>query len=370
MLNRKTTRNNVNTIYIVPIEPLDSRYTQQWYHNIPVLLNQAIREHNCAYTVQTLDGEVVADTTTPGAFLNFADTNVYKATQAAEIARLFSAGKIQPGDKFLVTDAWNFVITSIRYMSELLDIPVEIHALWHAGAYDPSDILGLKMSKPWCWMAEKSWFYASDRNYFATNFHKNMFLRNLDIDPVHHHRAMRSGQPHDPIIDQCSQYQAVAKSRSMIWPHRYNSDKQPDIVEDLTLKLDAEVVITQKLNLSKSDYYQMLGKSRVLFSCSLHENLGISVMEGVLAGVIPVLPDRCSYSEMYLPEFLYPSHWTESFEAYTDNLEKILAFIQERLDHPEKFQAALSKQQEILEEHYLNASVMISEILGLNHAQD
>jgi hypothetical protein len=32
-------------------------------------------------------------------------------------------------------------------MSDLLDIPVEIHGIWHAGAYDHTDIFGYKMTK-------------------------------------------------------------------------------------------------------------------------------------------------------------------------------------------------------------------------------
>jgi hypothetical protein len=359
----------MNTIFVVPIEPLDSRYTKQWYENIPALLAAAIEKHNLDYVVRTIDGEISTDTTTPGAFLNFADTNVYKATQTAEISRMFSSGMIRPGDKFLVTDAWNFAITAIKYMSDLLKIPVEINSIWHSGAYDSSDILGIEMTKPWPWYAEQSWFYASDRNFFATAFHMNMFLKNLRIDPEHWHRAFRSGQPHDPIIAQCEQYQTVGKTQSVIWPHRYNADKQPDIAESLASGLDAEFVITQKLGLSKAEFYKTLGQSRVLFSCSLHENLGISVMEGVLAGVIPVLPSRCSYTEMYLDEFLYPGIWTESFESYQKNREKLLAFVQERLDHPEKYQEALKKQQEILKNRYLTASIMINLILGLpSHA--
>lgn len=355
----------MNTIYIIPIEPLDSRYTKQWYRNIPVLIENAILKCNLNFKVATIDGEMVADTTTPGAFLNFADTNVYKASQTLAVSKLFSSGKIQAGDKFLVTDGWNFITTAIRYMSDLLKIPVEIHSIWHSGAYDPSDILGYQMSKPWPWLAEQSWFYASDRNYFATDFHKNMFLGNLNIDQSFWDRAVRSGQPHDPVIQECEQYEKNIKTASVIWPHRYNADKQPHIVEDLAGNVNAEFVITQKLSLSKSEYYQTLSRSRVLFSCSLHENLGISVMEGVLAGVIPVLPNRCSYTEMYLPEFLYPSHWTESFESYQLNKSKLTEFIQDRVNNPEKYQDALRKQKNILREKYLTANIMINHILGI-----
>ncbi len=225
----------MNTIWIIPIEPIDQRYTKQWYDNIPVILEQ---QAGTDYNIVTVDGEDFApEQRTEGAFLDFGATNVYKATQTAEVSKLFSNGKVKAGDKFLVTDAWNFIITPIRYMSDLLDIPVEIHGIWHAGAYDPTDILGYKMRPDWPHHVEKSWFHACDFNYYATNFHKDMFLRNLGIPQGDYSKAIRSGQPHELIVDQLTQYQDTVKKRTVMWPHRYNDDKQPDIAEDLASDL-------------------------------------------------------------------------------------------------------------------------------------
>jgi len=354
----------MNTIYIIPIEPIDQRYTKQWYENIPVMLERKIAEHNLDYTVVTIDGEDFApEQRTEGAFLDFGATNVYKASQAVEVSKLFSNGKIKSGDKFLVTDAWNFIITPIKYMSDLLGIPVEIHSIWHAGAYDPSDILGYKMSKPWPWAAEKSWYYASDYNYYASNNHIKIFQSNLKMDHNFDYKAIRSGQPHELIVDQLTQYQNTTKDRSVMWPHRYNADKQPEIAEDLNN--DFDMIITQKMNLDKSSYYATMGQSKAIFSCALHENLGISVMEAVLTGAIPIVPDRCSYSEMYLPEFKYPSEWTTSYKAYEANKEKVKAFITDKLDNFDSYADAVKQQQEILIRDYLNADIMYNKLLGI-----
>jgi hypothetical protein len=353
----------MKTIYIVPIEPIDQRYTKQWYDNIPKILLEEANKRDVPVKFVTIDGVSIPPNTTSGAFLDFGATNVYKASQAEAVSRMFSNGIIKAGDKFLITDAWNFIITPIKYMSDLLDIPVEIHGIWHAGAYDPTDILGYKMQKPWPWHMERGWFYSCDYNYYATDFHKAMFLKNLGItDYSEHHRAVRSGQPHTPIIEQCSQYWDVPKNGKMIWPHRYNADKQPEIAEDLAKLIPT--TITQKMNLSKEDYYAELGKSSVLFSCSLHENLGISIMEGALAGVIPILPDRCSYIEMYLDEFLYPSAWTESIDAYYEHKDDLLRFINERLQNRDKYLPALKKQVDILIEKYLTPTVMVDKLLS------
>jgi len=352
----------MNTIWIIPIEPIDQRYTKQWYDNIPVILEREIKTRELPYQVVTVDGEdFKPDVRTEGAFLDFGATNVYKATQTAEVSKLFSNGKVKTGDKFLITDAWNFIITPIKYMSDLLDVSVEIHSIWHAGAYDPTDILGYKMQPDWPNHVERSWYFASDYNYYATNFHKDMFLRNLNIPQGQHCKAITSGQPHELIVDSLVKYQNTPKSDTIMWPHRYNDDKQPDIAENLAMEFD--VVITQKLNLDKSAYYATMGKCKAIFSCALHENLGISVMEAVLTGAIPIVPDRASYAEMYLPEFKYPSEWTESYEAYIENKDNLMGFIQEKLNMFDHYQELLVEQRNILIRNYLNSSVMIDNIL-------
>lgn len=356
----------MTNIYVVPLEKLPQRYTEQWYTSIPNELKTAIEARSLSNVqVLNVDGvEPKSETTTAGAFLNFAHTNAFKATQVEAISQLFAQNKIKAGDVFLFTDAWHFGITALRYMSELLDIPVGICAVWHAGAYDPTDILGMKMSKPWPWMQEQAWFYAADYNFYATDFHRQMFLKNLNIPQEHQHRAVVSGQPHSEVVAHMHQVvQQASSQHGVIWPHRYNADKQPMIAEDLSASMNQPWCITQKMQLSKDEYYCTLASHRVMFSCSLHENLGISVMEGVLAGVIPVLPNRCSYQEMYLPEFLYPSEWTQDWNHYRKHKDDLMVFIQHRLDNGYLYQDAMDRQKKILLHKYLNADVMYRYIL-------
>lgn len=348
-----------NNIFIVPIEPIDQRYTKQWYINLPKL----IEEKTDKYNVVTIDGIQTSTGTTQGAFLDFAVTNVYKSSQITEISKLFNDGIVKAGDKFLITDAWNYAVIAIRYMSDLLDIPVEIHSIWHAGAYDPTDILGMKMTKPWPWHFEKSVYHASDWNYFATHFHAKMFLENLSLIR-NGSKVFVSGQPHDYLIKPLREFFDKPKEDIIMWPHRYNADKQPEIVEDLAKHINAKFVITQKENLTKEEYYSILGKSKITFSCSLHENLGISQMEGTLTGSIPVVPNRASYSEMYEEEFKYPSLWTQNFEEYLKHKDKLIDFINDRLYNYAKYQTLLSHQADVLSSTYMTANIMIKNLIG------
>ena len=77
----------MNNIWIVDLEAVESRYTGQWKHHFPNL----IRELGFGeYNVQVIEGPTdIPEATTPGAFLNFGGTNIYKSAQMVKIGRLF-----------------------------------------------------------------------------------------------------------------------------------------------------------------------------------------------------------------------------------------------------------------------------------------
>ena len=91
------------TVYIVDIEAVDTRYTKQWKEHLPKQLG----EHYNGSDVVVISGGETPQATTPGAFLNFGGTNVYKSNQLEQIGTMFCEGKIKDGDYFLYTDAWN-----------------------------------------------------------------------------------------------------------------------------------------------------------------------------------------------------------------------------------------------------------------------
>lgn len=350
-----------NDIWIFPLEPLDGRYTKQWFEEIPRLLTEKLEGTNAK--VENAIGRQRSRSTTTGAFLDFTDTNSWKSTQLADFVTAIHNGEVSDTAEILFTDFWNPAILQVAYMRDLMDKSWTIHGIAHAGAYDPTDILGLKMRKPWPHEAERAFFYASDYTYFGTEFHRDMFLRNLDIPKEFHSRAVVSGQPHGAIIEHMKSIEVPAsKTNQVIWPHRYNEDKQPEIVEDIKNQ-GFDVTITQQMNLTKDEFYKTLADTKVLFSCSLHENLGISVMEGVLLDVLPLVPDRCSYSEMYLNEFKYPSIWTESYDNYMAYRPQLLGYIQMMIDNYDSYADVLQRQKAILKENYLSADAMISKLI-------
>lgn len=77
---------------------------------------------------------------------------------------------------------------------------------------------------------------------------------------------------------------------------------------------------------SKPKDHSLLGRSRVVFLSSLQETLAIGCYKGVLAGAVPVIPDRLSYRGMYLRELRYRSAWNLP-ATYEQNKPALVAYL-------------------------------------------
>jgi glycosyltransferase involved in cell wall biosynthesis len=351
----------VARVFLVDLEAVETRYTGEWKTHLPNLLRRN------AHDVQVIDGpEDIPRATTPGAFLNFGGTNIYKSRQVETIGRLFCAGRISAGDHFIFTDAWHPGIINLKYMSELLGIPVKIHALWHAGSYDPQDFLGrLIGDAPWVRDAERSFFGAIDHNYFATDFHIDMFCDVfLDLwakeSCIKSGKIIRTGWPMEYMPSTLSMYKGMPKRDLILFPHRLAPEKQVEIFMDLKESLPQyEFVICQEYPLTKNEYHNLLGESKLVFSANLQETLGISWYEGALVGAIPMVPDRLSYSEMALDAFKYPSEWTLDFNNYRIYREKIVSQVIQYMENYENYLPRLNKQTDALSENYFSCQGLL-----------
>jgi hypothetical protein len=362
------------TVFLVDLESVETRYTGQWKTHVPSLLRKA------GHNVQIISGPAdIPSATTPGAFLNFGGTNIYKARQVEQMGRLFCDGAVHAGDHFIFTDAWHPGIINLKYMSELLGIPVTTHGLWHAGSYDPQDFLGrLVGNKPWVRNAEKSFYHAFDHNYFATDFHIHMFYENLiQADPdrrqtmyktviedtVFNNKVVRTGWPMEYMEDILTPYKGMKKRDLILFPHRIAPEKQVEIFRDLKEYLPQyEFVVCQDQQLSKNEYHNLLGEAKLVFSANLQETLGISWYEGALVDAIPMVPDRLSYSEMAFDTFKYPEIWTRNWENYQGYRPQICNKIIQYMENYNKFLPQLNKQAQDLTRLFFSANNLIENI--------
>jgi len=352
------------TVYLVDLEAVETRYTGQWKTHVPKLLE----EHG--HEVYVITGPTdIPSATTPGAFLNFGGTNIYKSVQVERMARLFTEGRVKSGDHFIFTDAWHPGIINLRYMSELLGIKVTIHALWHAGSYDPQDFLGrLIGDAAWVRHAEQSFFYAIDHNYFATDFHIEMFVNNLLGDDISvksnfaDGAIIRSGWPMEYMPETLTPYKRT-KRDLILFPHRLAPEKQVEIFKDLAQSMpEYEWIVCQEERLTKDEYHTLLGEAKIVFSANLQETLGISMYEGALVGAIPMVPDRLSYHEMYDPMFKYPSKWTESFDSYLTHKHELCEAINDHMLSHKFTVSAVQEQAHNLHTNFFSATEILKNI--------
>lgn len=122
---------------------------------------------------------------------------------------------------------------------------------------------------------------------------------------------------------------------SILWTHRWEYDKNPDdLYKSLLILRDRGVdfkliimglqykdyptafdKIKDEFNdkilcwgeKSGDDYHSWLAKGQVIVSTAIHEFQGLSIMEGVQHGAIPIVPNRLSYPEWFPKKFLYNS---------------------------------------------------------------
>jgi glycosyltransferase involved in cell wall biosynthesis len=362
------------TVYVVDLESVESRYTCEWKTHVPELLKDQL---DCEVVV--VDGGDVPPTVTPGAFLNFGGTNIYKSRQLEQIAQLFCQNKIKDGDYFLYTDAWNPTVTQLKYMSSLLGINIRIGGLFHAGSWDSQDFLGrLVGNTPWVRHLEKSLFHTFDHNYFATDFHIQLFVKELLDDGqagehvkkipeyVDSGKIVLTGWPMEYFKSTFEKYQNTPKRDLILFPHRIAPEKQPDIFRDLSHALpEYDFVICQEQQLTKSQYHQLLAEAKIVFSANLQETLGISsCAEAPILNAIPLVPNRLSYREIFknYQAFVYPSEWTTDWNAYQLHKEEIINLIKHTMQH----QPQLTKtcQDYVLSdyENFFNSQNMISTI--------
>ena len=351
-------------IYLFDLEYVETRYTAQWKTELP----QQIAD-TTGSDVTIIEGPAdIAGEPTPGAFLDFGGTNIYKSAQVAQMSMFFKEGKVKDGDHFVFADAWHPGILQLKYMLELLQIKGTIHALWHAGSYDPYDFLGrLIGDAPWVRHTERALFHSIDKNYFASKFHIELFVNTFGEEVAIQDKIVRTGWPMEyltPVLQ--ADTVGTEKQNLILFPHRNAPEKQVNIFEDLKNELpEYNFMNCQEHKLTKKDYHKLLGEAKMVFSANLQETLGISCYEILRTGGVPFVPNRLSYTEMYEDIFLYPSEWTETWKSYQEHKEEIKERIVYFMDNfnSNEIQGAINVNRDMLEEQYFSATNLYRELI-------
>lgn len=289
-------------IYHVPIEPIEARYSATWFKGIPALFaHETVTP--MVHVVGTGEKHEIKD----GAFLDVTGTMIWKSEQLAHLLRYIQAGRIGDNDVILFHDLWFPGLEALFYARAGLGLKFKIAGLLHAGTYDEQDWTVRKGMRKWGHYLENAWFNEVDLIFVATDYHRRL---------VSEHRVVNSGKlavvPFPagwPSIIK-AQGTIPPKSKIVVFPHRLDPEKQPEVFDKLAEKLRPDFpqwqfVKSMDVCKSKAQYYQLLAHSSIAYSSAMQETWGIAMQEATIMGCIPVVPDDLSYSEMYPNFFKY-----------------------------------------------------------------
>ena len=142
------------------------------------------------------------------------------------------------------------------------------------------------------------------------------------------------------------------KSPIILWNHRWEFDKQPEVFFAALRLLKRQGVNFQLVVLGENfqvrpqvfeqaqqefheellhwgflserkRYLELLGCCHIVVSCAIQENFGLAILEAIAAGVWPVLPSRLSYKELYggvcANKIFYDVNWESGKEDYRES---------------------------------------------------
>ncbi len=183
----------------------------------------------------------------------------------------------------------------------------------------------------------ESW-RASDQVWFNSAFHRDAVVEALPAWAAAHPEPL----PVDKVVEGFHVVPVgvefpVGTRRSsggpptILWPHRWEPDKAPEVFHRALRKL-ADAGLDFRLILAgedpqgssvradivqehadrlvacgpfeRAEYERWLFAADIVVSCAEHEFFGIAVVEALMAGCVPVLPDALSYPEL-IPSALH-----------------------------------------------------------------
>lgn len=309
------------TIFLVPIEPLAERYTEQWYRRIPEffgLLN---------YNTVTIDGIALENEVKVGTFLDINSTCHYKSTQLQKIASLFHQQLVPQGAVFFFYDLEFWGVEQVRLLADMNKVQIKIVGFMHAASYTKEDAFAI--AAPYQQFTEVGWIAACDAVFVGSEYHRQAIIERR-LKPLGMGNLAdwiyNTGNP--VFVDEYKKFR-VKRRKKFVLTNRPDKEKRP--IETLQLfaklkgmypdwefvvttgrstfrgtdkkaieyahELQKQKVITIKAGLTKDEYHRELASAMFMVTHSIEENYGYCIAEAIHYGVIPLMRRGLSHDE-------------------------------------------------------------------------
>jgi len=206
---------------------------------------------------------------------------------------------------------------------------------------------------------------AADKLLFNSTYNQDSFLNGVDRllnllpdevpEDISNLLEKKSGIL--PVAISRIEKTAIKTPKLILWNHRWEYDKAPQVFADALHKLNKmdtdfklallgdrpkkkpaalleierqfgdKIIINDKV--SKEDYLKYLSLSSIAVSTAIHEFQGLSMLEAVSAGAIPVVPDDLCYKEQYPSNLRYKAGDSDALS------EKLYTFLNTKPEAPD-----------------------------------
>ena len=304
-------------LFNLPLEPIENRYSKQWDTFFNKYLDSTFSNRGSFRfkTVYGLDSSSGAKNTVN--FLDPFDTNIWKSTQLAETLRLIRDEVVSTKEKnfgIFVHDLWYPGLEQLKYIENILGISIKIFGILHAGTWDENDQTYTSGMQKWSKNFEIGWLDIADEVFVATTYHKNLITNyavnsNLSSDKLKK-LIEKISVTYLPVETSFGVFHTT-KEKWIAFPHRLAKEKGSELLDYFKKEVrnrigeDFELKITHEETNSKVEFYELLSKCKYSVSLADQETFGISMVESLLLGCIPIVPDKLSYPELFLDVFRY-----------------------------------------------------------------
>jgi len=344
-------------IIYLPLQPLNERYTFQWYSWFPREFEKYFDE------VIVIDGKPLTKTIEKGAFLDVNSAFYWEMTQLRKVVKMMHNGQVKDNDYVFCADIeFPGLVHSINLLSLFNKVKVNLYGFVHAMSTTTEDFVSPFHEQ--MKYLEVGWLNSFNAVFVGSNYHRNIIISKLirttaaqsDVGLLTN-KLIVSGNPwlsEQIKTEFLEKYgELPRKENIVIFPNRFDYDKRPNLFMDLAEIICDEVddvkfllttsrpyirsshpwlvkrykalkkllgdKIDYKSGLGKMEYYYELAKSKIMISISIEENFGYCPIESLTFGTYPLVPNRYSYKETVSNEFRY--------EDMDDLIKKTLYYI-------------------------------------------
>jgi glycosyltransferase involved in cell wall biosynthesis len=372
---------NQRRLFLLPIEPLEERYTGVWWRWLPETFAKG-------FDVEVVPGAGLTETVETGAFLDLHSRVSYCASQLMVMAGLFKRGEVKPGDAVFIADLEFFGVEALRYMSKLGGVDVGIYGFLHAASYTDGDFM-----EPMAHVgqhAELAWIATCDLVFVGSGYHKEAVkARRLGgRAPKLADRIIVTGNPwRTQEARELVNPRTDVRDIDILYPHRPDAEKRPgrflDALESYAEKYgmprvafttgrseyrstndSASLARIQALakaypdkvmvatGLGRQEFYRLLSRTKVVVSAAREENFGYAMVEGMAQGALPLMPACASYLMLARHDHRF---LVEDTESPVRKLRNLLVLEGEERKEAEREVVAYVRRHDASESRILNA---------------